>query len=66
MIYKIVGDTGAGKCSCGHRVKKYEEYFILAIQKYLYSHCSKCVSEKSGFNTIKVPEALENDCIPIK
>lgn len=64
MIYKIVGDTGNGRCACGHRVKRYEEYFVVKEPKVITSLCSKCV-KPSTVNTIRVPEDLFEGKLPI-
>lgn len=67
MLYKITGDTGKGRAGCGHLVRAGEDYFIKAEGKItLISLCKKCTGNPKEYSTIKVPQDLVDDCIPLK
>jgi len=66
MIYKITGQTGNGRCSCGHRVKASEEYYIFTSNRKFSSLCKVCSNTPRNYNTVRVPEDLDLSVIKIK
>ena len=66
MIYKITGQTGHGRCSCNHRVKAGEEYYIFTSKRKFSSLCKICSKDPRGYQTIKIPEDLDNGVIRLR
>ena len=66
MLYKIKGNTGKGRGSCGHVIKAGEEYFIKPEGKRtLLAICKKCAGNPKVYKTVKVPQDLVDGCITI-
>ena len=66
MFYKIKGDTGKGRASCGHVVKSSESYFIKVVGKKLLALCNGCSGNPKSYNTVNVPQDLRDGCIPLR
>ena len=66
MIYKITGQTGRGRCACGHTAKASEEYYIFTTKRKFNSLCKKCAKGMKSYNTVRIPEDLDNGIIRLR
>ena len=64
MIYLTIGDTGKGRCSCGHKQPKNKPYYLEERKKYTSTYCKPC-GDNLGFKgratTISAKEFHEKE-----